>query len=161
MKFSIVQAACKLSVKKDGKQAAGTYTLLLNSRGTASMTLAATTSGNEKIRYTSSNENVLKVNDRGVITVTKTGTAKITICANNKTKSNYKPCSKTITVKVRKSQSIQIKSKKTQYNYKKGVKRSTGASAKGGVRLTYSSSNPKVNSRKTYVGDIQEACFYM
>ena len=146
MKFSIVQAACKLSVKKDGKQAASTYTLLLNSRGTASMTLAATTSGNEKIRYTSSNENVLKVNDRGVITATKTGTAQITICANNKTKSNYKPCSKTITVKVRKSQSIQIKSKKTQYNYKKGVKRSTGASAKGGVRLTYSSSNPKVIS---------------
>lgn len=73
MKFSIVQAACKLSVKKDGKQAASTYTLLLNSRGTASMTLAATTSGNEKIRYTSSNENVLKVNDRGVITVTKNG----------------------------------------------------------------------------------------
>ena len=146
MKFSIVQAACKLSVKKDGKQAAGTYTLLLNSRGTASMTLAATTSGNEKIRYTSLNENVLKVNDRGVITATKTGTAKITICANNKTKSNYKPCSKTITVKVRKPQSIQVKSKKTQYNYKKGVKRSIGASAKGGVRLTYSSSNPKVIS---------------
>ena len=146
MKFSIVQAACKLSVKKDGKQAAGTYTLLLNSSGTASMTLAATTSGNEKIRYTSSNENVLKVNDRGVITATKTGTAKITICANNKTKSNYKPCSKTITVKVRKPQSIQVKSKKTQYNYKKGVKRSIGASAKGGVRLTYSSSNPKVIS---------------
>ena len=64
-------------------------------------------------------------------------------------------------MKVRKPQSIQVKSKKTQYNYKKGVKRSTGASAKGGVRLTYSSSNPKVNSRKTYVGDIQEACFYM
>ena len=47
-------------------------------------------------------------------------------------------------MKVRKPQSIQVKSKKTQYNYKKGVKRSIGASAKGGVRLTYSSSNPKV-----------------
>ena len=49
-------------------------------------------------------------------------------------------------MKVRKPQSIQVKSKKTQYNYKKGVKRSIGASAKGGVRLTYSSSNPKVIS---------------
>lgn len=140
--FDIDKATYQLVVKEGAKTAHRTYTLILNKD--KQLALNVTTSGNEAVRFSSSNDKVATVNTNGIITPKTTGSTKITIWANNEEKSNYEKTSRTIVIKVRKNQTITVKNKKKTYDYSKGGKIHLKASAKGSAKLTYKSSNKKV-----------------
>ena len=140
--FDIEKATYQLVVKDGKKQARSKYTLILNKN--KKLALSVTTSGDEAVRISSSDEEVATVSADGCIVPKSAGAATITICANNPDKSNYKSIEKTIVVKVRKKQAITVKNKNRTYDYSKGKKISLKASAKGKTKLTYKSSNKRV-----------------
>ena len=76
---------------------------------TKTVNLAAKTSGNGKLTYKSSNASVAVVSAAGLVTGKKAGTAKITITAAST--GQYKQATNTITVTVKKANTLAVKAK--------------------------------------------------
>lgn len=144
--FTINKATCKLTVNRGSKPAESKYVMILKSGKKTQITLKASTTGNEKIRFVSGDEKIASVSANGVITAKKTGTTKIYVVANNKTKSNYDRACKTIVINVRYGQTITVPKSSVTYDYSKNMQRSVRAKVKDqkNVKVKYKSSNRSV-----------------
>ncbi len=115
--------------------------------------LKATTTGNGKLTYKSSNTKVVKVSSSGKITVVGKGTATITITAA--ATSNYKSATKTVKITVKTLSSTKISSVKNSKSKKITVKWKK-VSAATGYEIQYSTSK-KFTSSTTKTVTISKA----
>ncbi len=150
--FPIIKAKQTLTVKCGNKAAKSKYRLVYGKD--KSLALSAATTGNETIRYISSDTSVAKIKDGRVIPK-KSGNVKITIVANNITGSNYETAKQVINIQIRKIQDIKYKIVKGVYNTdqkkadtylsdmnEKGITLKT--TVKGKIKPVYKSSDTKV-----------------
>ena len=111
--------------------------------GDAAFLLNASTTGDGKLSYKSSNTKVATVSADGKVTAIGTGTAKITISSEET--ENCNAATKEVTINVAKgSQTISLTSTKTTTITKTVGGKAFSLGAKASGNLTYSSSNKKV-----------------
>lgn len=131
-------AAAAYAITKADQPIAGLSETYSRTFGDAAFNLGA--SAPTLLSYRSSNVQVASVSPAGRVTIVGAGEAKITVSAGES--GNYKPASKTVTVKVAKaSQSIRVKTTKKTYKASKlkskARKFTIGAKASGGGKLSY------------------------
>ena len=149
--YTINKAPSSIKVIYDGKESSKTaYTYTLPSKNSSvTANIQAVSSNGQPVKVVSSDKNIVDVkydkdSNSWSAVVRKSGNAKITITANDEDGSNYEKAVRTIAVKARYAQNIAVSKDKVYLDYKSGAKKSIGARTRGGAKLTYSSSNPKV-----------------
>lgn len=146
--YDINKAPSSLNIIYNGNESAkSSYTYSLKtSSSSVTAKLKISTSNGGPVKVVSSDKNIVDVkydknSDTWSMVVCKAGNAKITITANDEAGSNYEKVTRTISVKARYVQNITVPKSTVYMNLKSGAKKSIGAKAGGGAKLTYSSSN--------------------
>lgn len=140
--FSEAKATAKITVKKASQTIKASD--ITKSKNDKSFDVGAKLiKGEGKLSYKSSNKNVVKVSDKGVVTIVGVGTAKIKITASSTSK--YNSATKTIKVVITEKPLQTISCKSTITKTYGSKKFNLGAEVKvGNGKLTYKSSNKDV-----------------
>ena len=146
--YDINKAPSSLNIIYNGNESAkSSYTYSLKTSSSSVTTkLKISSSNGGPVKVVSSDKNIVDVkydknSDTWSMVVRKAGNAKITITANDEAGSNYEKVTRTISVKARYVQNITVPKSTVYMDLKTGAKKSIGAKAGGGAKLTYSSSN--------------------
>lgn len=146
--YDIKKVPSSLNIIYNGIESAkSSYTYSLKtSSSSVTAKLKISSSNDRPVKVVSSDKNIVDVkydknSDIWSMVVRKVGNAKITITANDEDGSNYEKVTRTISVKARYVQNITVPKSTVYMDLKSGAKKSIGAKASGGAKLTYSSSN--------------------
>ena len=145
-KVIVYGGADKVTGKAQSLGGADSYNV---TEGDGAFNLGVTAEDNAKLTYSSDNEGVVRVDEKGNVTIAGVGTAKITVKSEATT--SYKAGSKTITITVNaKPQPNQTPSVTIGCGNKTVTEGdapfSLGASASNGAALSYQSSDPSIAS---------------